>query len=106
MTLAGEMDDWGLRGRLGLWSPPFLEGLGTVCSSGWGCGLASLSPGSRTGPHGCKGDPNQAGLFTRVPWPGEASRLAPQVGKPWAVPLCQAHGQQPVGTTQPPAGSE
>lgn len=89
--------------RRGLWSPRFLEGPGAGRSSGQGCELAPLSPGSRTGPHACKGDPSLAGPFARAPWPGGASRPAggKAVGR-GSCALRQAHGQQPLGPHSPP----
>lgn len=110
VTLAEDLDPrtGSLRGgpcrRRGLWSPRFLEGPGAGRSSGQGCELAPLSPGSRTGPHACKGDPSLAGLFARAPWPGGASRPAPQVGKPWAVgraPCARPTVSSPLGHTAP-----
>lgn len=108
VTLAEDLDPrtGSLRGgpcrRRGLWSPRFLEGPGAGRSSGQGCELAPLSPGSRTGPMPAKG--TRAWQDCSPELPGQVGPLAPphrwESRGPWVVR--QAHGQQPLGPLSPP----
>lgn len=71
----------------------YTVGLGTILSSWWGYGLASLAlMGQRNGTQGLHGssfgDSNQAKVVHWISSSGKASSLAPKTGKASGCALC------------------